>query len=97
GMPSNVVCAIREVEGNLWRSTHYRISKFNIQDKYSTNFYFHDGLHGNEFNKRAITVGDHHTVYSGGVNGISYFDPNQISEQGAVPEIRLIALYLNNK
>lgn len=97
GLPSNVVCAIREVEGNLWLSTHRGISKFNIQDKNFTNFYFNDGLQGNEFNKGAITVGDHHTVYFGGINGISYFDPNQISEQGAVPEIRLTALYLNNK
>lgn len=96
GLPSNVVCAIEEVEGNLWLSTHRGISKFNTLDKNFTNFYFNDGLQGNEFNKGAVTVGDQRSIYFGGINGISYFDPNQISEQGIVPEIRLTAFYLDN-
>lgn len=98
GLPSNVVCAIVELEnGNLWLSTHRGISKFNTQDESFTNFYFNDGLQGNEFNKGAVTVDNAYSVYFGGINGVSYFDPNQITEQGMVPEIRMTALYIDNK
>lgn len=98
GLPSNVVCAIQEVDnGNLWLSTHRGISKFNTKDLNFTNFYFNDGLQGNEFNKSAVTIDNHKSVYFGGINGISFFDPNQITEQGMVPEIRMTALYIDNK
>ena len=98
GLPSNVVCAIHQVDnGNLWLSTHRGISKFNPQDQGFTNFYFNDGLQGNEFNKGAVAIDNQHSIYFGGINGVSYFDPSQISEQGKVPEIRMTALYLDNK
>src|SRR5690606_18361301 len=97
GLPSNVVCAIQEVEdGSLWLSTHRGISKFNALDQSFTNFYFNDGLQGNEFNKGAVTMDNNHSIYFGGINGVSYFDPNQITEQGIVPDIRMTALYLDN-
>src|SRR5690606_25337337 len=98
GLPSNVVCAIHQVDnGNLWLSTHRGISKFNPQDQDFTNFYFNDGLQGNEFNKGAVAIDNQHSIYFGGINGVSYFDPNQISEQGKVPEIRMTALYLDDE
>ena len=98
GLPSNVVCAIHQVDnGNLWLSTHRGISKFNPEDQDFTNFYFNDGLQGNEFNKGAVAIDNRHSIYFGGINGVSYFDPSQISEQGKVPAIRMTALYLDNK
>lgn len=98
GLPSNVVCSIHQVEnGNLWLSTHRGISKFNTSDQDFTNFYFNDGLQGNEFNKGAVTVDNQNSIYFGGINGVSYFDPSQISEQGIKPEIRMTAFYVDNK
>src|SRR5690606_5206078 len=47
-------------------------------------------------NKGAVAIDNQHSIYFGGINGVSYFDPNQISEQGKVPEIRMTALYLDN-
>lgn len=98
GLPSNVVCSIYQVEnGNLWLSTHRGISKFNTSDQDFTNFYFNDGLQGNEFNKGAVAVDDQNSIYFGGINGVSYFNPSEISEQGIKPEIRMTAFYLDNK
>lgn len=98
GLPSNVVCSIHEENnGNLWLSTHRGISKLNTQAGDFTNFYFNDGLQGNEFNKGAVTVDDKQFIYFGGINGISYFNPGEIVDQGTIPQIRMTAFYLNNE
>ncbi|WP_456866044.1 hybrid sensor histidine kinase/response regulator transcription factor [Galbibacter sp. BG1] len=98
GLSSNVVCAIKgDVQQNLWISTHHGISKFNKKTKQFTNFYFNDGLQGNEFSKGAVTYDNQNAIYFGGINGITYFNPEQIIDEGKIPDIRLTACYLQNK
>ncbi|WP_335965800.1 two-component regulator propeller domain-containing protein [Galbibacter sp. PAP.153] len=98
GLSSNVVCAIKgDGQNNLWISTHHGISKFNKASQQFTNFYFNDGLQGNEFSKGAVTYDDQNAIYFGGINGITYFKPEQIIDEGKIPDIRLTACYLQNK
>lgn len=97
GLPNNVICAIQGDNNNdLWVSTHYGISKFNPITKHFTNYYYGDGLQGNEFSRGACLV-DHKNLYFGGINGISYFNPEQITDEGKIPELKITACYIRNK
>ncbi|AHM62621.1 two-component system sensor histidine kinase/response regulator, hybrid [Flammeovirgaceae bacterium 311] len=102
GLPSNVVCAIKEDKShNLWISTHYGISKLNPTSKRFINYFANDGLQGNEFSKGAAFVNKEGQLIFGGINGITYFSPEEIPEVISSPlpglEVRITGFYLHNK
>ncbi|GLB51865.1 hybrid sensor histidine kinase/response regulator [Neptunitalea chrysea] len=98
GLPSNFICAIKEDnDHHLWISTHYGISKFDMTKKQFTNYFYNDGLQGNEFTKGAACNDYESNLYFGGINGITYFDPEHITDEGKIPDLKITALYLNNK
>lgn len=97
GLPNNAICAIQgDAENNLWISTHYGISKFTPETHHFTNYYYNDGLQGNEFS-RGVCLTDGTFLYFGGINGITYFDPSRITDEGIIPELRITACYIRNK
>lgn len=102
GLPSNVICAVKEDKfQNLWISTHYGISKLNPGSNRFLNYYANDGLQGNEFSKGAAFVDQEGQIIFGGINGITYFSPEEIPEVISNPgkglEVRITGFYLHNK
>ncbi len=98
GIPSNFICGIKEdANGYLWISTNYGISRFNPDTQNFINFYASDGLQGNEFSKGAAFVSPEGEFIFGGTNGITYFDPTQISNPNKQPEIRITDFYIHDK
>lgn len=98
GLPSNVISAIEEdVNNNLWISTNNGISKFELQTKEFKNYYFRDGLQGNEFNKNASYAEANGRLYFGSTNGITFFDPSEITSKGSDVDLRITGFYLQDE
>jgi signal transduction histidine kinase/ligand-binding sensor domain-containing protein len=89
GLPNNVVYGILEDEenNNLWLSTNYGLSKFDPHTGSFRNYDDEDGLSGNEFNSGAFFKDKQGTMYFGGIDGITYFDPQHIHDNPIEPKI----------
>lgn len=82
GLPSNVICSMFEDDQkNLWLSTHYGISKFKCSERKFINYYSFDGLQSNEFYRGAGFKAANGEIFFGGIKGITYFFPKEISDR----------------
>ena len=82
GLPTNYVVGIVEAEaGELWLSTQKGIARFDSVKETFRNFDVHDGLQGNEFRTQAAWKSSDGTLYFGGSNGITAFNPRQIKRR----------------
>lgn len=98
GLPSNSISGIKgDANGNLWISTNFGISRFNPNTQTFVNFYSGDGLQGNEFSKGAAFKGTEGEIIFGGTNGITYFNPQEITSPNKKPEIRISDFYIHDK
>lgn len=98
GLSGNIVYAIQgDSKGNLWISTNYGMTQFNTKTKHTTNYYMGDGLQGNEFYKNASIRDADGTLWFGGINGITYFNPDDISNPGSNMNIRITDFYLKDQ
>ncbi|MFA9392890.1 MAG: two-component regulator propeller domain-containing protein [Prolixibacteraceae bacterium] len=97
GLPANLIYGIREDEdGNLWISTTKGLSKYNKHDKTFKNYNLNDGLQSNEFHSNAYYKSPYNTLFFGGVNGLTFFNPKEISRNSPPSEIILSALKISN-
>jgi len=79
GLTNDVVYSILEVDKYLWLSTNTGIFEFDKKNETFRNFNKKDGLQNSEFNLGALFK-DNDTLYFGGVNGVNYFNPDDISK-----------------
>ncbi len=97
-LPSNIICGIeRDKKDNLWISTNNGISKFNTKTKKFYNFYFNNGLQGNEFSKNASFVDNQNQIIFGGMKGVTYFDPENIKDNGKTTKVYITGLYIQDR
>jgi len=90
GLSNNVIYGILpDSQGNLWLSSNRGIMRFNSDgtnkrniDSYSSN----TGLQASEFNTGAYYKGEHDQLYFGGLEGINWFIPSQITLNTAKPK-----------
>jgi ligand-binding sensor domain-containing protein/signal transduction histidine kinase len=93
GLANGVVYGIMEdPRGNLWMSTNFGISRFNPKTETFRNFDEGDGLQSNEFNSTAYARGRDGEFYFGGINGLTVFQPVNISDNPYVPQVTLTSL-----
>lgn len=98
GLPSNVIGAVQgDREQNIWVSTNSGISKIGPKENDILNFYADDGLQGNEFSKGAAFKDKEGQIFFGGLNGLTYFKPEDIKDQGRKPGIRITDFYLHDQ
>lgn len=98
GLPSNTIYAIEGDENDfLWISTNAGISQFQKKNKKFINYYVGDGLQGNEFYKNASFKDSKGTIWFGGMNGITYFNPQDIVNPAKKWTIRITDFFLHNK
>jgi ligand-binding sensor domain-containing protein/signal transduction histidine kinase len=92
GLPDDEVYAILEDQnGNLWISTNNGLSKFNPETGVFRNYNAEDGLLDNQFSSAALRRRNGEMLF-GGVNGISSFSPDQISDNPNIPPVVLLEL-----
>lgn len=81
GLPNNVIYGILpDNDSNLWLSTNNGISKFNYLNKNKfENYSNYDGLQSLEFNTGAYHKDNNGNLYFGGLEGLNWFNPNQLT------------------
>lgn len=101
GLPNNVVYGIvpehpRPPEGQVfWLSTNRGLARFSTQNLHFQYFTSSDGLPNDEFNTHAYgTMPDGRLIF-GGVNGLTIFNPKDLSPNAKLPTVRLTALRVN--
>lgn len=98
GLPNNVINGIQEDDlGNLWLSTNSGISQFFPNSQKFINYFVGDGLQGNEFSKNASFQDKNGTIWLGGMNGITYFNPVEIVNPTKKWNVRITNFYLHNE
>jgi signal transduction histidine kinase/ligand-binding sensor domain-containing protein/DNA-binding response OmpR family regulator len=81
GLCDNVVGGLcRDQKGRLWLSTFRGMSQYDPATGSCANFYAGDGLQGNEFTHGAYYQDAEGRCYFGGVNGVTVFQPEQITD-----------------
>jgi signal transduction histidine kinase/ligand-binding sensor domain-containing protein/CheY-like chemotaxis protein len=98
GLASNYVVGILENErGDLWLSTKRGLSRFTPSTETFRNFDVSDGLQGSEFISRAFAEAADGQMFFGGINGLTAFYPEQISENPYQPPVVLTDFQLFNR
>jgi len=89
GLASDIVHRILlDDKGDLWISTNNGLAYLNLKTEQFKCFYEDDGLQANEFNRGAFKCGNG-SLYFGGSNGVSFFDPSKITLNSHVPRVVL--------
>ena len=97
GLCNNVVYAIqKDRNNNLWLSTDNGLSRLDLQSKQFKNFYVSDGLQSNQFYWAASCAGADGKLYFGGMEGLIYFDPDNIRDNTFIPQVVLTDLKVFN-
>lgn len=98
GLPGDAVYAIKgDRQDNLWISTNSGMSRFHMETHTFSNFYVDDGLQGNEFSKNASHADSNGTLWFGGTSGVTYFNPQEITNSARKWNVRVTDFYLHNR
>jgi signal transduction histidine kinase/ligand-binding sensor domain-containing protein/DNA-binding response OmpR family regulator len=86
GLCNNVIYSILEDDNyTLWLSTDYGLSHFIPDQELFRNYYVSDGLRSNQFYWSAGCKGVDGKLYFGGMNGLNYFYPEEITNNKQPP------------
>jgi len=92
GLPDNVIYAILEdLKGDIWVSTNKGLSRFNKKTKTFTNYHKPEGLSSEEYDLHAKFIDTNGILYFGGINGITFFNPEKLIDKKTNSK-----LYINN-
>ncbi|MCW8812605.1 MAG: triple tyrosine motif-containing protein [Chlorobium sp.] len=98
GLPTDVITGIVECDnGSLWLSTNNGLSLFNPDKKSFTNFDEEDGLQVNIFNPSVYYKSSDGTIYFGGINGLTFFNPKAINLNKFNPPVLITSLKVLSK
>jgi signal transduction histidine kinase/ligand-binding sensor domain-containing protein/DNA-binding response OmpR family regulator len=97
GLNSDFICAITfDAASNLWLSTKTEIVKYNELKHSFISYGENDGVKTTSFNNRSFCNFDNSMLYFGGIDNITYFNPTEIKNNYAVPEVIFTNLRVNN-
>lgn len=97
GLPNNSVLSIESYGNQLWLGTDNGLSKFELETKRFTNYTREDGLQGNSFHVNASASTQSGNLYFGGIDGFTYFDPENISVTDEEAPVVLVGFDVNNE
>jgi signal transduction histidine kinase/ligand-binding sensor domain-containing protein/CheY-like chemotaxis protein len=91
GLPSNMVLGIQEdFRQYLWLSTNNGLCRFDPSSGQAINFNRNNGLENYDYNKASVFRGDSGTLYFGGTNGLTWFNPDEIIYQENNSPVRIV-------
>ncbi len=95
GLPNDVIYGILEDSSkNLWISTLNGLAKFNRTTKHFRIYRENDGLIDSHFNWHAYFKNLHGEMFFGGLNGLIFFNPNDINIDKTPPKVALTSFKL---
>lgn len=98
---SSIFSILEDNTGNLWLGTNKGLARFSLDTHKFTNYSADEGLQGNMFTtlftESAAFKGNDGTLYFGGNNGLTAFDPTQIRRNTQVPPIVITQFRLFDK
>lgn len=97
GIPNEYVYAIAiDTFHTLWLSTNQGIVHFDPDQNTFVSYTKRQGTSSTEYNKGAVTVGSQGEIWFGGLQGIDVVKPGYTTPIGAVPQMALTGIYVNN-
>lgn len=97
GLNSDFICAITfDAKSNVWLSTKTEIVKYNEQKHFFISYGENDGVKTTSFNNRSFFNFENRQLYFGGIDNVTYFNPNKINNNYSVPEVVFTNLRVNN-
>lgn len=98
GFINDFICSVLSDEfGNLWVSTANGLVKFHPDKGRPINYTYSDGLQYSEFFANAQYADNEGYLYFGGLNGISYFKPEDIVIDKEHQPIKITEVIQNNE
>ncbi len=98
GLPSDTIVGIQPGNGkDLWISTGKGISHFSIDKETFENFSVRDGLQGDLFEISSSSRGPDGEIFFGGSNGLTFFNPDSITQNPYHPPVALTGFELFNQ
>lgn len=98
GLPNNAVYGVQSDGSDfLWLSTNRGLSRFFLQTRRFVNYFVNDGLQGNEFSKNATCHDREGRLWFGGINGVTYFLPQEIVMPDQKWHLRITDFYLHDR
>lgn len=97
GLANDTVYSILSERNFLWLGTNHGLSKFDIDNGKFQNYDVNDGLPANEFNGGAAVIAPDNTLFFGGVDGITYFNPVDLVKNTIAPKVVISGVEVNNE
>ncbi len=96
GLPNDMIYGIQEHNDHLWFTSNKGLTKFNKHTYEILNFDVKDGIQGDEFNMPSIKLHDGLLAF-GGMNGLTVFNPDEVSAPEKDISIYFTSLMLNGE
>lgn len=93
---SSIRSVIEDKKQNLWLGSNQGILKYNPLSKELLLYDQTDGLISNEFNNGSALNFNDQTFYFGGLEGVTFFDPDGIESNQYAPQVILTDLKIQN-
>ncbi|MCH4553611.1 hybrid sensor histidine kinase/response regulator transcription factor [Aestuariibaculum lutulentum] len=96
--PNDLIYSIQDdLEGNLWLGTNNGIVKFNTKNYRFSHYYEADNIQGKEFDSHARFRDVSGNIYLGGIDGLSYFNPEDFDTLDAPQKLYFSNLRVKDK
>jgi len=98
GLANNKIHAILpDKDGNLWLSTNKGISMFDTERKLFNNYDWNRGVQSEEFHNGSAVISANGLFCFGGIEGMNYFNPEDIRSPNQKPRIRFTGFSILNR
>jgi signal transduction histidine kinase/DNA-binding response OmpR family regulator/ligand-binding sensor domain-containing protein len=99
GLENDFICGIKaDNDGYLWLSTSTTIIRFDQYNDSFVNYGKQDGIYTSLFNNRTLfSSPDNNTLYAGGTNNLTYFNPETIANDDSIDQLHFLSLKVDNK
>lgn len=98
GLNNDFICSVTvDKIGNLWLSTHTEIVKFNERERSIISYGSINGVNATAFNNKSGFNYNNETLFFGGTDNITFFNPAAIKDFSVVPEVIFTSLRVNNE
>jgi signal transduction histidine kinase/ligand-binding sensor domain-containing protein/DNA-binding response OmpR family regulator len=97
GLNSDFICSITfDAQSNVWLGTKTEIVKYNEKKRSFISYGENDGIKTKSFNNRSYFNFENNLLFFGGIDNITYFNPNKIINDNSLPEVIFTNLRVNN-